>query len=117
MLNYLKATLFIGSLGKHYRTVSESQAYLENQQIIGDLGEITSMCMLRLHTSKALSMIKLLDNKEVWSTVTSVKELTQANSPLYFAIVQQTCTEKTDLAKTKEVIDFFNEMKKGSAIY
>ena len=36
---------------------------------------------------------------------------------MYFAIVKQTCTEKPDLAKTKEVIDFFNEMKTGSAIY
>jgi hypothetical protein len=57
MLQYLKASNYNGSLIREFKTLSESQTFLENQQLISGLGILTSLCMLQLHKSPAKAII------------------------------------------------------------
>lgn len=51
MLSYLRQSDYNGSLGKTFRSVQESQEFLEQQEIIAGLGQLASLCMLQLHKS------------------------------------------------------------------
>jgi len=115
MLQYLKGSMYHGNIGKSYRTISESQTYLDNQQIIAGLGELTSLCMLQLH--KNIKPIITPNDKDIWAKVTNLEELCQSNAPFFFAIVQTACLNQIELLKTKEVGEFIVAMKKSNAIH
>jgi len=117
MLQYLKASNYNGSLIREFKTLSESQTFLENQQLISGLGILTSLCMLQLHKSPAKAIITPTD-KDVWAQVTNLKELNQSSAPLFFAIVQQACLDKDkkELSQSKEVVEFMEAFKQRSAI-
>ena len=54
--------------------------------------------------------------KDIWSQVTKLEDLCQANAPLFFAIVRAACDKDPNLAQSKEVTAFFAEIVKSSAI-
>lgn len=49
--------------------------------------------------------------------MTNVKELNQANAPLFFAIVRTACCANQDLSKSPQVVEFLKAVAEGSVIF
>jgi hypothetical protein len=115
MLQYLKSSNYTGSLSRAFRTINDSQAFLENQQKIGGLGILAALCMLQLHRPLKTPIITQ-KNEDVWSQVTDLKELNQTSAPIFFAIVQMVCLASPDVSKDKKVTEFMEAFKQRTAI-
>lgn len=85
--------------------------------------------MLRLHKVNLRDAKQRVDavvrpqDKDLWSQVVNTKDLTEASSVFYFAIVKMACLsdrsvkDSTAVEQSAEVIEFYKEMKHQSSIY